>query len=372
MGRRKAILSVVLLVVVLGTVLGGAVMVKQPQFGELPQGKELNRVQQSPNYQNGAFTYPVDTPLFAEGVTLFSVLWGNVFAKNERLVPERPLHTVKTVLNALNRNRDLVIWLGHSSWYIQLGGKRILIDPVLSAYAAPFSFMNKAFAGTSPYTAEDMPEIDYLLLSHDHYDHLDYATLLALQDKVGKVICPLGVGASLAKWGYVPGQIQEGDWSDQLLLGDGVQVHLLPARHYSGRMAAKNKTLWAGFALVSQERRLFYSGDSGYGPHFAKIGQDFQGFDLVMLDCGQYDPRWPLIHMTPEEAVQAVQDLGGKTFIPAHVGRFKIANHPWDEPFERVLKSSKESGVQLLTPQIGEPLQLDASQQTFRQWWKLP
>jgi len=345
-------------------------MVRQPQFGALPQGKELNLVQKSPNYQNGAFTYPVHTPLFAEGVNIFSVLWGNLFAKNERLVPESPLPAVKTVLNSLNKNRDLLIWLGHSSWYVQLGGKRLLIDPVLSAYAAPFSFMNKAFAGTSPYTAEDIPEIDYLLISHDHYDHLDYATLVALKDKVEKVICPLGVGASLAKWGYVPDQIQEGDWSDQFLIGDGVQVHLVPARHYSGRMMAKNKTLWAGFALVSPERRLFYSGDSGYGPHFAQIGKDFQGFDLVMLDCGQYDPRWPLIHMTPEEAMRAGKDLGGKALIPAHAGRFKIANHPWDEPFYRVLRASEDSDSQLLTPQIGEPVHFDASQQTFNRWWE--
>ncbi len=371
MNGRNAILFVLFLVVAFAVGRSGSTMLKQPQFGGLPQGEELARMQQSPNYVNGAFTYPVPTPLFAEGVNIFSVLWGNMYAKKERLVPDRPLPAEKINLKALPTNRDLVIWLGHSSWYVQLGGKRILIDPVLSSSAAPFSFMNKAFAGTSPYTAEDMPAIDCLLISHDHYDHLDYATLLALTDKVEKVICPLGVGASLKQWGYGPAQIQEGDWSEQFEIGGGVRVHLLPARHYSGRMMAKNKTLWAGFALVSPERRLFYSGDSGYGPHFARIDQDFQGFDLVMLDCGQYDPRWPLIHMTPEEAVRAAQDLGGEALIPAHVGRFTIANHPWDEPFDRILGASESSGMQLLTPQIGAPVYLQGTQQTFNQWWKL-
>nr|WP_321469117.1 MBL fold metallo-hydrolase [uncultured Desulfobulbus sp.] len=364
-------LSVVLLVAALGVALGGMVMFKQPQLGELPQGKELNRVQQSPNYENGGFTNPIYTPLFAEGVNMLSVIRDNFFAKKKRLVPERVLPTRKVSLKSLDKDRDLLIWLGHSSWYVQLTGKRILIDPVLSAYAAPFSFMNKAFAGTSLYAADDLPEIDCVLISHDHYDHLDYATLLALKAKVKQVICPLGIGASLGKWGYEAAQIQEGDWSDRFLLGDGVWVHLLPARHYSGRMMAKNKTLWAGFALVSPQRRLFYSGDSGYGPHFAKIGQDFQGFDLVMLDCGQYDPRWPLIHMTPEEAVRAGKDLGSKALIPAHVGRFTIANHPWDEPFDCVLDASKGRGIHLLTPQIGELVHLDASQQIFDPWWKL-
>ncbi|MBM9616574.1 MBL fold metallo-hydrolase [Desulfobulbus rhabdoformis] len=357
--------------VALGCGLGAIMVLKQPQFGALPQGRYLERIQRSANYYGNEFRNPLETPLFADGVTMFSVLWGNLFAKKERLVPEHPLPAQKVSLHTMGAEPDLLIWLGHSSWYLQLEGKRILIDPVLSPYGAPFSFMNKAFAGTSPYSVEDMPAIDYLLLSHDHYDHLDYATLKALQPKVGMVICPLGVGTSLLAWGYGQDQIEEGDWADQFQLGNGLTLHILPARHYSGRMMVKNKTLWAGFALVTPTRRLFYSGDSGYGPHFAQIGQAFKGFDLVLLDCGQYDSRWPLIHMTPEEAVRAAQDLGAAALIPAHVGRFTIANHPWDEPFERVLAASKDSGLVLKTPQIGEPLDLDVSGEPFTPWWRL-
>ena len=217
-----------------------------------------------------------------------------------------------------------MIWLGHSSWFVQLGGKRILIDPVLSDYTAPFSFLNKAYEGTSIYRVEDIPEIDCLLISHDHWDHLDYQTVAALKSKVGRVICPLGVGAYFDYWDYPQEKILEGDWYDRISLGEDITVHVMPARHYSGRLLTKNKTLWAGFALETPNRRIFFSGDSGYGPHFARIGEAFQGFDLALLDCGQYDPRWAYIHMTPEEAVQAALDLGVRALIPAHVGRFAI------------------------------------------------
>nr|WP_320009430.1 MBL fold metallo-hydrolase [uncultured Desulfobulbus sp.] len=345
-------------------------IVRQPQFGALPQGKQLEQIQNSANYKDGEFRYPVATPLFAEGVNFFTVIWDNLFAKKERLVPDRPLPAQKVSLKLLERERDLLIWLGHSSWYLQLQGKRILIDPVLSEYGAPFSFMNRAFAGTSPYNVEDFPAIDYLLLSHDHYDHLDYATLVALQTRVDKVIAPLGVGALLSKWGYSQEQIEDWDWEDQFQLGDAFTLHILPARHYSGRMMAKNQTLWAGFGLITPKYRLFFSGDSGYGPHFSQIGETFQGFDLVLLDCGQYDSRWPLIHMTPEEAVQAARDLKAKALMPAHVGRFTIANHPWDEPYERVLAASKESGLPLVTPEIGAVMELKQSGEHFKEWWK--
>lgn len=226
-------------------------------------------------------------------------------------------------------------------------------------------------AGTNIYTAEDMPQIDCRLISHDHWDHLDYPTIMALKSKVKQVICPLGVGAYFEYWGYPKEKIQEGDWHDRITLGKDVFVHVLPARHYSGRLLEENKTLWAGFALETPEHRIFFSGDSGYGPHFSKIGKAFNGFDLVMLDCGQYDPRWAYIHMTPEEALQAGRDLGAKAFIPVHVGRFTIANHSWDDPFKQLAKDRRSYSYQLLTPRIGEPVILDGkSSPKFSCWWE--
>ncbi len=350
--------------------IGGCVVLNQPRFGKLPNGAQRKRFEQSPNYRDGQFRYTIPTPLFSGDEGMLSVILGGRSDRSERLVPESPIPVLRTDLKALKPSEDTVVWFGHSSWFIQLGGKRILIDPVFSEYAAPFPSMNKAFEGTSIYSAEDMPEIDALLISHDHWDHLDYATAMALKPKAKRVICPLGLGASFARWGFADDVVSEGDWHDRITLGDDVTVHLLPARHYSGRGLQKNRTLWAGFALETQHRRIFFSGDSGYGPHFAELGKAFGGFDLALLDCGQYDRRWAYIHMTPEEAVQAAEDLGAQAVMPAHVGRFTIANHAWDEPFKRLKEASQGRPYRLLAPRIGEPATLNDTPLHFPDWWE--
>ncbi|MGB3209940.1 MAG: MBL fold metallo-hydrolase, partial [Desulforhopalus sp.] len=203
-----------------------------------------------------------------------------------------------------------------------------------------------------------------------HWDHLDYPTVMALKSKVKHVICPLGVGAHFEKWGYSREKIHEADWYNRIKFAEELIIHMLPARHYSGRLTTKNKKLWAGFALETRKRRLFFSGDSGYGPHFSEIGQKFSGFDLVFLDCGQYDKRWASIHMTSEEAVRAAEDLQAKALLPAHVGKFTIARHPWDEPFTHIAEASRKENIRLLTPQIGEQIFLDNIQAEMSQWWK--
>lgn len=349
--------------------LGACAVINQPRFGKLPEDGRLERIMKSSDYKNGEFQNPIPTPLFSQDVSTFSVILSSYFDKNEQLIPDSPIPAIKTDLKSLDPQLDMVIWLGHSSWFIQLNGRRILIDPILSDYAAPFSFINKAFAGTNIYQAEDIPEIDYLLISHDHWDHLDYPTVMALKSKVKRVICPLGVGEYFEFWGYSEEVIHEGDWNDRIEREKDFAIHLLPARHYSGRVFSKNKTLWAAFALESSTRRIFFSGDSGYGPHFSEIGKAFNGFDLVLLDCGQYDPRWSYIHMTPEEAAHAARDLGAKAFMPAHIGRFTIANHSWDDPFRRITNASRNKSYKLVTPEIGEPVVMDAPSSQFPGWW---
>ena len=261
-----------------------------------------------------------------------------------------------------------MIWLGHSAYYIQLAGKRILIDPVLSDHAAPFSFLIKAFDGTTIYQAKDIPEIDYLLISHDHYDHLDYATVTQLKDKIKHVIVPLGVGSHFEHWGYPLEKINENDWFDTLTLDPNLKIHTLPARHYSGRLFTRNKALWASYALETPKQKIYFGGDSGYGSHFKTIGEKFGGFDVVMLDSGQYDPRWSLIHMTPE--VQAATDLKAKALLPMHIGRFTLSPHAWNAPFKRVSAASKTAPFQLLTPIIGQPVLLDQPFQQYSSWWE--
>lgn len=351
--------------------LGCWVTLHQPQFGTVPGQKNQAAFLRSPQFHEGQFRNPDHTPLFSTDDTMFSILWSGLFAKKERLVPETALPAIATDLNALDSSRDTVVWLGHSSWFLQLQGRRILIDPILNEYAAPFSFMNKAFAGTNIYSPEDMPDIDSLVISHDHWDHLDYTTVLALKPKIKQVICPLGVGAHFRSWGFSEQMIHEGDWGDSIELDTNVTVHVLPARHYSGRLFSKNRSLWAGFAFTTADSSIFFSGDSGYGQHFAEIGKVFKGFDLVFLDCGQYDPRWAYIHMTPEEAAMAAQDLGARYLLPAHVGRFTIANHPWDEPYLRLVQASATKSYQLILPQIGEPVAVEVPVSTDSTWWAI-
>ncbi len=357
-----------LLVLVVGCVVAACIVVNQPKFGDAPRGDRLAAIENSPHYADGAFKNLIDTPKFTQEVSTLSILWNDLRHPPLRRVPEQALPTVKTDLTALDPAQDQVIWLGHSSFFIQLGGKTLLLDPVFSTSAAPLSSFNKAFAGTSLYTAADMPPIDILLISHDHWDHLDYPTITALKNKVGQVVCPLGVGAYFEKWGYADNKIYEKDWNQQHA-EDSLTIHIVPARHYSGRLLRQNQTLWAGFVLETATKRLFFSGDSGYGPHFAEIGQRFGGFDFAAVDCGQYDPRWANIHMTPEEAVKAVNDLKADTFLPCHIGRFSIARHAWDEPFFRVAAASAGQTFRLATPLIGEPLALSDTTQHFSPRW---
>lgn len=261
---------------------------QHPKFGRLPEGDRLAEIERSPNYADEVFQNLVDTPMFTEDKSFMQVLFENLGTRGERLRPVNNVPSVKTDLLGLDPSEDLMVWMGHSSFYIQLGGKRILVDPVFSAGAAPLSAFNRAYAGTHDYSVEDMPEIDALLITHDHWDHLDYPSIVGLQSKVAQVITALGVGAYFEQWGYEPAIIREGDWYDSFEVGEGLRIHLIPARHYSGRMLTRRKTLWAGFVLETSERRILISGDSGYGTHFSEIGQRFAGFDLVSLDSGQW------------------------------------------------------------------------------------
>ena len=363
-------MTLMLLLIIAALLLGTALYLQQPKFGSLPDGARLEKLESSPHYSNGKFQNLVPTTVVVNERNLLSLWWDFLFAKKERLTPSEAIPVVKTDLKIFDISSDVVIWLGHSSYYMQLGGKRILIDPVFSAYASPVSFANKAFAGTNLYTAEDMPEIDCLIISHDHWDHLDYFSIIALKPKINHVVCGLGVGNYFAQWGFEEKRIHEADWYEQVPLEDNFLVHVLPARHYSGRMLSKDKTLWIGAAFVTRERQVFFSGDSGYGPHFKEIGERFRGFDLAILDAGQYDTNWPSIHMTPEEAAQAAEELQTHSLLLGHIGKFAIANHPWDEPFQRIVSASQNKPYQLITPLIGEIVELANSQQVFSRWWE--
>lgn len=262
-------------------------------------------------------------------------------------------------------------WFGHSALLLQMDGKILLLDPMLGSSTSPIPiFGGKRFSKKLPIEIENLPVIDAVLLSHDHYDHLDYQSIKKLKDKVKQFYVPLGVGSHLERWGVERDKIKEHDWWDEGEY-EGLRIASTPARHTSGRgLGDHNATLWCSWVIEGRHAKIYFGGDSGYGPHFQAIGDKYGPFDLTMLESGQYDARWPATHLMPEETVQAHVDVQGKVLLPIHWGGFSLAFHDWDEPIERVLKAASEKGIKVTTPRIGEPVPIGSDLYPASAWWR--
>ena len=228
--------------------------------------------------------------------------------------------------------------------------------------------MVSSFKGSDIYATDDFPEIDYLVLTHDHYDHLDYKTVLKLKPRIRNIYCSLGLSSHLIYWGFDEKIITEMDWWQTIKSGDGICITAAPARHFSGRGIKRFKTLWSSFILKTNSHNLYLGGDSGYDSHFKEIGEKYGPFDIAILEAGQYNTAWPWIHMMPEETVQAAVDLKARLLLPVHWGKFTLAMHPWNEPVKRVLAKARELNLKVTTPMIGEPVVLGESYPD-KQWW---
>lgn len=343
--------------------------INQRKFGGSMHQDRLTVLQSKPNYKKGVFENLMDTPSFTEGASIFTLIRDFFFMKNERKVPRDTIPFVKTDIHQIPLDQEIVIWFGHSSYYLQTAGKRILVDPVFSGHASPLAGSIKAFPGSNTYTTDDIPDLDILLITHDHWDHLDYETVVKLQSRVAKVVTPLGVGAHFEKWGFSPSQIKELYWYDQLNDYSDIQIVAVPSRHFSGRSLKRNNTLWSSFVLKTSEKTIFVGGDSGYGDHFMEIGNQFGPFDLALLENGQYNRSWKHIHLFPEEFIQAAQDLRAQKVLPVHNSKFALAHHDWDEPMEELYKLNKAEKINLVTPKVGEVVYLEGDQ-NFEPWWR--
>jgi L-ascorbate metabolism protein UlaG (beta-lactamase superfamily) len=359
---------IVTLTLLLIIIIGVYLFLRQPQFGGRLSGKELTRIQNSPNYKNGQFQNLTNTPQLTDDASVFKVMKEFFFNKDKRNIPANPLPSKKTNLFQLDPHEDALVWFGHSSYFMQLDGKKFLVDPVLSGHASPIKFTTRSFKGSDVYTIDDIPPIDFLLITHDHYDHFDYETIIQLKSKIGKVITGLGVGAHLRRWGYDPKIIVEKDWNEELKIEDFI-INMTPARHFSGRTFKRNTSLWLSFVLTTSTKKIFIGGDSGYDEHFKMIGEKSGPFDLVILECGQYNEYWKFIHMMPEEVVQAALDLKAKKLLPVHWGKFSLSLHAWNEPITRVVNEAKRKALEVLHPMIGEVVYLDRDN-SFNEWWK--
>ena len=327
-------------------------VLNQPKFGKLPRGKRLERIRRSPHFRNGKFRNLHITPMFTSNESRFRLLTNFIFGKKKQhRVPDHPLAMGKTNLRQLPSNENVWVWFGHSSYFPQVEGKRFLVDPVFYD-AAPFHWLNKAFKGTRHvYRCKEMPKIDAYLITHDHWDHLDWNCVKRMKNKTKLYVCGLGVGAHLEHWGIPPEKIMELDWGEHFDLGSGFRLHCTPARHFSGRGLRGDRSLWCSYLLETPSLNLFMSGDGGYDTHFADIGKKWR-IDWAILENGQYNTDWKYIHTLPQELALEARDLQAKHILTVHHSKYALAQHDWDEPL-RNEKQLEQEGLPVVHATLG-------------------
>ncbi len=338
-------------------------------LGARATGERRLRMERSPQWSEGRFENPQP---------LRNAIWGTIvamFSRDANVRPSEPPAYVKVEVGRWHEApADAVraTWFGHSSVLIEIEGQRVLTDPVWSERIGPVSWIGPSRWFPRPLALAELPPLDAVVVSHDHYDHLDYGTVTALKDTGVPFIVPLGVGAHLAAWGVADAQIIELDWWEKVKVR-GLEIVCTPARHASGRgVFDKDGTLWAGYAVLAARHRVYYSGDTGLFPALKEIGARFGPFDLTMIEVGQYHAAWPDWHIGPEQAVKAHTWVRGKLMLPVHWGLFELAAHAWTEPIERALVEAARRGVAIVAPRPGESFTTEAPTEVVRWWPSLP
>ncbi|EIT87136.1 outer membrane protein RomA [Fictibacillus macauensis ZFHKF-1] len=338
-------------------------------FGKRPSKDRSAHFERLPYYKDGRFFNEEDVPHKTSLAVQFSIL-KEFLKKDETRKPSEPLPMDLPDFSRLQDNGIKVIWFGHSAFYFEMAGKTFLVDPMFGRAPSPFQlFGGKRYSHTLPFQWRELPAVDVIILSHDHYDHLDYRSVQLLKEKTKHWLVPAGVGSHLERWGISSQIITERCWWEQLEW-EGLTLICTPSRHFSGRnIHDRNKTLWCSWVVISEQQRFFYSGDGGYGAHFKQIGQRYGPFDIAMMECGQYDERWKTVHMLPEETVTACLDVKGARLIPVHWGAFTLSLHAWQDPIERVTKAAERHHVPLITPKIGEACVV-GKHEPHEAWWQ--
>jgi L-ascorbate metabolism protein UlaG (beta-lactamase superfamily) len=363
------VLSLITLLIIIGVLFINL----SPQFGGLASKQQQELFSKSKHYKDGKFLNNGGIKMEMSLKDSFKAMW-ILFKSNSNARPNKNIAVQKidsiTIANYNSKTR--FIWFGHSTFLLQIKGKNLLIDPMFGNVPAPNPLLgNKRFSNVLPIEIEKLPFIDAVLITHDHYDHLDYESIQKLKDKVKLFFTPLGIGIHLLKWGVEKERIIELDWWEEIKFDD-LTIRCTPAQHFSGRgISDREKTLWCSWIIQSDDENLFFSGDSGYASHFKEIGEQYGPFDFAFMECGQYNNLWPLVHMLPEETAQAGLDIKAKKMMPIHWGAFKLASHSWTEPVERISKKAKELNVDLVIPKIGEIIEigLNDSEEIYP-WWR--
>lgn len=343
-----------------------------PPLGGKSSKESQRRIHESVNYVDGKFRNQIPTSmdynLKDTGKALIDTIKGQPEGRPKGSLLVEPFDAKAF----LNNPEDQVIWFGHSTLLLKVTGALVLLDPVFAKYASPVPYVGpKRYSDRLSAQIEDLPELDVVVISHDHYDHLDYDSIRKLKGKVTQFIVPLGVAGHLTKWGVDSDRIKELDWWEEVS-AQGLTFVSTPARHFSGRGGSSaGSTLWSSWVILGQQSKVYFSGDSGYGPHFKEIGEKYGPFDLTLIETGQYDKKWANIHMMPEESVQANLDVQGERMMPIHWGAFTLALHSWTDPIERAKQAADQLGVALTTPKIGETVIIGSKEFPSTEWWKL-
>ena len=341
----KILLIVLAVISVIAIV--GVIILNHPAFGRRMSKERKTRIEASPNYRYGQFQNQIPTPQFTGDKSMFRALLEFLTNRKKDRTPKEAVPVVKTDLKLLPTDCDWLVWFGHSSYLFCLDGKRYLVDPVLKL-EFPVTVMMHPFKGTNIYSPDDMPEIDVLIVTHEHWDHLDYATLRDLKDKVKHVVCPLGVAEYLEYWGYNPECITEMDWYEK-----ADNITCLPTRHFSNRLFKRDQTLWASFMVESAGRKVYIGGDGGYDDSFKEIFERFGSVDLALMENGQYNKDWANIHLMPKDLEQAILDLRPKQVFTVHHDKFSLAPHAWTEPDSVSHDIAERNSIRLLDQPIG-------------------
>lgn len=324
------------------------------------------RIRQSPQWREGRFRNT--QPLWIDNLKAMR----SIFSRSEFNRPKAPVPVATDTKERLAHpplDGLRVTWFGHSSTLLEIDGQRLLLDPVWGERSSPVSFAGPKRWYAPVVALDELPSVDAVLVSHDHYDHLDRGTIKALKERVARFIVPLGVGKRLRDWGVEASRITELDWWEQTQLGT-LTIHATPARHAGGRgLLDRDRTLWSGYAFIGPKHRAYFSGDSGMMEAFTQIGERLGPFDLTLLEIGEYSQDWPDWHMGPEQAVQAHQMVRGKVMLPVHWGLFSLSTHSWTEPIERASVAALHAGVPLATPRPGESVEPGAAPLPIKAWW---
>ena len=345
-------------------------------LGARATGERLERMRRSPQWSAGAQRFvnamPTHTMLPRDAARSLRLQ----VAGGETRYPVRPIPVEARRRSDFERppaSGLRATWLGHATALVEVDGARILTDPVWSERVSPSTLVGPRRFFEPPIALADLPRVDAVVISHDHYDHLDMETVKTLARTGARFCVPLGVGAHLERWGMPASQIDERDWGETREIA-GVTITATPARHFSGRrLSDRDATLWCSWVIAGPRHRVFYSGDSGYFDGYRDIGRDHGPFDLTLMSLGAYGPTWPLIHMTPEEIVQAQRDLRGELLLPIHWATFNLAFHAWNEPALRMAADAHAKGVRFTIPRPGEmtePARLLEAGSEPAEWWK--